>query len=629
MTFLHPSALWLLLAGLGVVILYLVRRRRRSIPVSSIELWAEAIRADAPRARVQRLQSLLSLLVELLVVAAIGLAAARPVRPIALPARRNLGIVLDVSPTLDARDAAGVRRFERAVAAARLLVEGLEPQDSVLLATTHRGGTVVSPLGAPSSDGLEALGATDLSVESDPLRAVERVSAILAGSESGAARLVLVTDLATPGARLAADSKDVVTLPVTDDASSAGIVDFAVDPKETRDTPRSVRFTIRNYGPSATSRKVRLVERGLEALVLGEQTISLEPEGESRSTLWLPKRFSGEIALSLEPSDAFPADDLAVARVTSHAPSAVLVLARGGVSIFLHKALYALEPRIDLARSAVATPERYEELAGDYSLAIFDRCSPPGPLRGPAILIGSDAVPAPLRVTGRIDARAEPAAVEVSREDPVVRNLDLDGLVVGASLKLDVPAGAEASVLLESGGDPLLLIARSAPSFAFFAFDLESSNLGKLVAFPVLFSHLVDAIGPEVDCLAPSIRPGDVLEPERDLGFAVDRPEIRTEAGALVATLETTAGGWRVPWLESDVYRIGSKDRSASVAVNLARPEWSDIRCGEPKDSRPIAEVANLRVREGKQELWLVFATAALAGLALHWFIFGSGAPRR
>ena len=83
----------------------------------------------------------------------------------------------------------------------------------------------------------------------------------------------------------------------------------------------------------------------------------------------------------------------------------------------------------------------------------------------------------------------------------------------------------------------------------------------------------------------------------------------------------------RVPWLEPGIYRVRSVARSVAVAINLERREWSDVRCGSPPANPASASLA--RFREGRQELWILFATAALALLAIHWFFFGIGARRR
>ena len=80
MTFLAPQALALGTLAVPIVLLYMLRLRRRDIPVSSTLLWEEILRDREANAPWQRLRRNWLLLLQLLILAA--LVAALTHRPV-------------------------------------------------------------------------------------------------------------------------------------------------------------------------------------------------------------------------------------------------------------------------------------------------------------------------------------------------------------------------------------------------------------------------------------------------------------------------------------------------------------------------------------------------------------------
>src|SRR5207249_5924991 len=107
MSFLAPLGLaFAALSGL-VLLLHMLKMKRREIDVSSTLLWKKTIedlRANAP---FQRLRRSLLLLLQLLLVAALALALARPVRNLAEEAGRRIVILGDVSASMRAEERPG------------------------------------------------------------------------------------------------------------------------------------------------------------------------------------------------------------------------------------------------------------------------------------------------------------------------------------------------------------------------------------------------------------------------------------------------------------------------------------------------------------------------------------------
>ena len=106
MGFLAPTAAWIA-AGVTVpllVSLYFLKLRRRHVTVSSTLLWQKAIQDLQVNAPFQKLRKNLLLLLQLLVLAGLLLAFARPtLRGTAQPGQRVV-IVIDQSASMNATD---------------------------------------------------------------------------------------------------------------------------------------------------------------------------------------------------------------------------------------------------------------------------------------------------------------------------------------------------------------------------------------------------------------------------------------------------------------------------------------------------------------------------------------------
>jgi hypothetical protein len=82
MSFLTPLFLLLGLLAVPVIILYMLRLRRREVLVSSTMLWQKLMRDREANAPWQRLRRNLLLFLQLLILAALVLALARPFLPV-------------------------------------------------------------------------------------------------------------------------------------------------------------------------------------------------------------------------------------------------------------------------------------------------------------------------------------------------------------------------------------------------------------------------------------------------------------------------------------------------------------------------------------------------------------------
>jgi len=143
-SFLSPLALLFGLLAVPILILYMLKLRRREVEVSSVMLWQMLLRDREANAPWQRLKRNLLLLLQLLLLAALVIALARPFLRVPTIAAGTVVVLLDASASMNATDVEP-NRFEAAKAAARQLMDGLSSDGKMsLLLVGHQPEVLAS-----------------------------------------------------------------------------------------------------------------------------------------------------------------------------------------------------------------------------------------------------------------------------------------------------------------------------------------------------------------------------------------------------------------------------------------------------------------------------------------------------
>src|SRR5580700_4565315 len=109
MSFANPTAwLWGLLV-VPVVIFYILKIRLKRVPVSTVLFWQQIFDEKRPRSLWQRLRHLVSLLVQLALLALLVAALAEPFFAWEVLSGRRVILVLDNSASMNATDVAPSR----------------------------------------------------------------------------------------------------------------------------------------------------------------------------------------------------------------------------------------------------------------------------------------------------------------------------------------------------------------------------------------------------------------------------------------------------------------------------------------------------------------------------------------
>ncbi len=653
------------IAGIGLTTLYLLKQQRRRVDVPFIRLWQQVLQRSEATSWWRRLLRLLSLLIQLVVLALLVLSLGDP-RLGRSQRGRTLVLLIDASASMQARLLAGsgreLSRLQAAQAQARDFVRALGGDDlAVVVALDGQP----APLGGLSYDEHELFAQIDGVIPRDTgadlPSALELSRALLAGRPNPT--VVLFSD----GGFEASSLASLGTLP------SAGIdVRFQPLPAVATEKPGSVRgnaaisaLSVRRYRRNRLSYEVLVrllwfpepmrsgIARDGQALPTTPQraTLELRQDGEvvDVQTLDLPpgqaveriynnlsgagRNIEAQIKLATPGAvDILPLDDRAFTVLPERRQQRVLIVTRG--NLFLEGALLATgageENHLIVERVAPAAydPARAER----YDAIIFDAYTPKAPPNAHAIYLDPQGPDSPFPVAGTVKS---PLLTDVDTAHPVLRWVSLT----------DVNMSRSSAFTLQPGDRPLasmfkqsLVVAREESSRVglrrslALGFDLRQSDLPLRVAFPLLLMNALDWFAGEVDEDLGSRRTGQI--------WRIPLPRLAGSARGAGTGLLTSASlllpdGELLTTPVSEGYalhfgqRVGFYEISrpdgvpARFAGNLSDPTESaallrsDLRVGETTLRAPEPGERALR-----RVLWPYLLLAVLALIALEWWSY-------
>ncbi len=617
MSFLTPLALLGALLAIPIILLYMLRLRRREVLVSSTYLWQRLMQDSEANTPWQRLRRSLLLLLQLLILAALVLALARPFVAVPTVGSGRIVVLLDASASMSAADVSGRTRFAAAQDEALAIVEALGAGDTMTVIRVAETPAVI----APAASDRAALRAAISSAQPGQGRADWPAALGLVDPSGLAADAALTVVLISDGglgdpALLPAVPGEVVYVPVGRAADSLALTALAVRALAGQRPQLFAQIT--NYGDADAEVVFSLTVDG----ALFDSQFYTVPAGADVALVSerLPDGAQTvEAALSL-PADTPYADYLALDNRAWTVPGTaenrrVLLMTPG--NLFLEQALRSL-PGVqafqgDLARGLPAQP---------FDLYIFDGWLPPALPPGDLLVINPPSDTA-LFTVGAESSRA--ANVTVKADDARTAFVDFSDVNVLAFREVADTGWAEA--LISADGGPLLLAGDvDGRQAAVLTFDLHNSDLPLQIAWPVLLANLLDWYTPPgLTGGVHSLRVGDALTlqpPAAAEAVRVTLPDgaqqtLTVGSGPLVFADTGQIGMYTVEALES-----GAPAASARFAVNLFEPLESDIR------PRPAVAVGRqivapgARDQVGQAEFWPLLALAALLLLLLEWHIY-------
>jgi Ca-activated chloride channel homolog len=609
--FTTPLALLGLLFVPAVIAMYLLKLRRDEAVVPSTLLWTRLVADIEANAPWQKLRRSLLLLLQLLLVVALALLAARPFleRPAGLA--RDIVLVMDTSASMAATDVVP----DRMTAAKQVAIEALKDLPT---------GGKVSVIAADRSARIVVNESRDLSrvrqaIEGVPVTqsrgdlgdALELASKLAA--RSGDAQVLVATDAAlarTPVGRVAAPVK---VLTVGRERKNQAIVALAIRTAPSAVT-RSVFVSVANLDLVEAARRLEVWgdDRLLEV-----RDVRLDAQRRSdviiddlpREVRTVEVRLVGADPAVVSAPDQLAVDDRAWAVVPQDRTRLILIVGEGDP--YLETALSYL-PDVELFG---VTPAEYgpktERTDGrPWDLIVFEAFLPTTLPKSPILAIAPPRSSALGDVSGTLK---DPGIGTLDPEEPVLRYVDLSTTHISAATKLAAPAWAR-TIIPGPRGAPLLYAGtRDGINHAVLAFEPRRSDLPLQVAFPILLANLTGELLGSSTAPTEAVEPGTPVQlviPSGARGLTVTRPD-----GSVTELVpSTTAGesGAAVTFAATDllgVYTVApipetaaspgpnaggstalSGGPSASAAPS-ARPITSPGASGQPIAEDPLAPV--------------------------------------
>jgi Ca-activated chloride channel family protein len=618
MSFLAPTAFFL--AGLLPVILvmYLLKLRRSERTVSSTYLWQQMVQDVQANAPWQRLRYNLLLLLQLLFLVFMILALARPFTQAQGISSQTVVFIIDTSASMTASDVSPTR-LEAAKDQAHRLVESLHDNARVTLIDA---GQETRLLIASSNDHLQVHQAIDElqpGAAGSDLEVALQLAAAITARQPDAETILLSDGNVTLPDRLAIHGK-LTYLPIGLSGENQAISLLNLQPG--LEGGLTAFATVINFSEQAEPRRIAFYADDELAAAFDLQL----PPGSEQSVLAPDLPGSAQkVEARLLPAgpavDYLAADDRALATYQPGEPVSVTLASPG--NLFLETAL-SLFPGLPVTQ---VNPGGVESLPA-AGFTILDGITPitSSLPAGNLLFIGPLRSTEYFTVTGTL---ASPVPRAASEDHPLLRYVNLEGINILDSARIPLPAWAQPVIVASDPSDPtgeipLLFTGQvDGRRVAVLAFDIRHSDLPLQVAFPVLFSNLVDWLAPGRSGVPASLQPGApltlLLPPSAETeqititrpDGTTDHPEIHN--AQLIYTRTDQLG----------LYRLNLSDEQAyTFAVNLFAPGESQISPTQTLNISGVPLTTQAAGQGAPREWWRALALIALGVLTAEWLVY-------
>jgi hypothetical protein len=574
--FATPLALLGLLFVPAVVAMYLLKLRRTETVIPSTLLWQRLAADTEANAPWQKLRRSLLFLVQLVLVAALALLAARPFleRPAGLA--RDIVLIIDTSASMASTDV----QPDRLGAAKQAAIDALRDLPS---------GGKVSVIEAGRTARIVATGTSDLS---RVRQAIEAIRPTISRGDLG--------DALALAQQLAVQSGDAQVLVATDAAlavTPTTRVDAPVkvlragDPKGSRNQA-IVALAIRSTGSGVSNsafisvanfdleRASRQIEVWGDDRLIESKAVTIEPQAKADvviDNIGDAKHPVAVVDVRLTDPDGgagrpdlLAADDRAWAIVPPVRQRNILVVGTGDP--YLETALSYLPN----SRLFGLTPDEYPAGARrtdgtDWDLIIFEGYLPATLPTVPVLAIAPPKSSPLGEVTGTLK---NPGIATLGTDEPILRYVDLSTVHIAEAQKLELPGWARAVIPGPKGAPLLYSGTRAGIASAVLAFEPRQSDLPLQVAFPILLANLTGELFGGSAAPTTAVKPGEPVVltiPARASGLRVTAPD-----GRAVDLVPGAAAGTTVTYTQTD-----------QLGVYTATPIAAPLPSGAPGASRP------------------------------------------
>jgi hypothetical protein len=619
MNFLVPAAFLGALLAVPIILLYMLRLRRREVMISSTFLWRQVMQDREANTPWQRLRRNLLLLLQLIILALLVLALARPYISVPAVSRGQTALLIDASASMNATDIDGRSRFDEARRRAGEIVDTLGSDQAMTVIRVADAPDVLAPYTTDRTQLRDAIASAGPSLAAANWDAAFNLAVAGRTNEQDFTIIVISDGGLGETVGLPGIEGEVRYIPIGTAADNVAITALAA--RAQPGSPPQLFAQITNYGPVDMPVVFSLRIDG--ELTTPENVIV--PAGSSLpivSTRALPAEFStieASVTLSVnaEAPDYLEVDNRAYTTSPGLGDLRVLLVTAGNIYI---EQVFALNPAVQAVR---ATPETGIP-ATRYDLYVFDGWLPDSLPEGDLLIINPPESTPLFTLAGESQAVNNPV---VEAADPRVAFVDFSSVALLRFRLLDNVGWADP--LIRAEGGPLLLAGEiDGRQVAILPFELRESTLPLDIAWVILISNLIAWYAPQdviVNDTALAVSEPVVMRPPLE----ADRVRITLPGGqtrdlpidreTLIFTETTAPGLYSIEVIDGD-----EVIRSETFAVNLFSELESQI-APVPQGSLRVGQTVIPPPQEderGQREYWPLLALAVLAMLLIEWYAY-------
>jgi hypothetical protein len=502
-----PLSQLLMIAGGAATVtvaLYILKLRRRAVPVPFARIWDAVFRDRQATELFSKLRRLLSLLFQLALLALLIVALGDPKPKTSILDGRHIVVLVDGSASMKAIDVKP-SRVEVAKAEVHKLVRGLGSADRALIVEM---GSLPSPLSTMSSDITELDPAIDALTALDTRADLERGLSFAVDSLRGLpkAEIVIVSDGVLGDVGEIAKHVDlsgvsVQYLPVGKSGTNLAISEFSVRRYPLDKSRSEVMLEVANTNDQPVQVELTLLGDGT---IIDVSRFALGPNERLpryyQDLAGASRTLEAKIRLADGRSDDLPADDHAYALMPERHRARVLVISKGNT--YLEAALL-LDEYLDVTTVLPGKPIPSEH----FDVAILDGVADALPdTVAAALYLDPPEAGAPLKLGA---ALSDFGFDTWDKKSPILRFLALGDVQVATGHALQ-PAASDHVLGASEQGPILVSGTRSGHSFVALGFDPRSSDLVLRVAWPLFVLNSINAFVEEDTGYVSSFRTGDV-----------------------------------------------------------------------------------------------------------------------
>jgi hypothetical protein len=621
-----------ILGGL-VVVFYILKLKRRPIPVPFAPLWQRILRDKEATTLWSQLKRLLSLLLQLALVAMMLMALGDPRPAVGASEGRHVVVLVDGSASMKATDVPQkdgradddplATRLDVGKDAIRETIRALSGSDRMIIAQMDAAVTPLSTMTGEISeleDALDRVAAAD--VRADFARGLRFAVDSLRGRS--APEIVVVSDGALG--------------PAADTFGPVELGDIKLSFVKVGEGSRNVAisaFSVRRYPLDKSRYEVLLevtntseeaLDVDLELYGDGELTdiVTLRLEGSETLQRFYPnlsgadKTLEARIRLKGDERDYLPADDSAFALLPERRRARVQVVSKG--NMYLDAALL-LDEYLEVVS---VSPDAYPG-QGNFDVTVFDSVAPRA-AEGSGHLLYLDPpddtnTPFKLGDELKSDKRYTLGFDEIDTKHPLMRHVVLGDVNIAKGRALE--GDKEDKVVGKSFKGALLLSGRRGGyEYAALGFDVRESDLPLRIAWPLLVLNVINDFLDEDTSYLSSFKTGQVWSIPASATVTTARVEVPDGTSQVVPVKDGRAV---LQGQQAGFYQLflGDGDEATSFAANLSDPLESSV---EPVaelsvGERTAGEVSGFEVGV-RRELWIYLLGAVLLTMALEWLTY-------